>query len=233
MMRKLMMAAALMVASANYAQNVATGETVAYSNGKNHVETNSANGNWFVRVGAGGLIYFGDHDKQCSFGDRIAPAFDLAMGKWITPGIGVELMYSGLQAKGATQMGIHDEGVEVPGKGGHGYWLNKQKFSFGNIHADVLFNLRNLFCGYSESRVWNISPYVGVGYGCVYESPKADKVTLNLGVLNSFSVSRSLDVNLDVHGFLVSDHFDGEPGGRSGEGALSVSVGLTYKIPSR
>ena len=60
MMRKLMMAAALMVASANYAQNVATGETVAYSNGKNHVETNSANGNWFVRVGAGGLIYFGD-----------------------------------------------------------------------------------------------------------------------------------------------------------------------------
>ena len=43
-----MMAAALMAASANYAQNVATGET------------NSASSNWFVRVGAGGLIYFGE-----------------------------------------------------------------------------------------------------------------------------------------------------------------------------
>ena len=128
---------------------------------------------------------------------------------------------------------IHDEGVEVPGKGGHGYWLNKQKFNFGNVHADVLFNLNNLICGYSESRVWNISPYVGVGYGRVYDSPKTNEVTANLGVLNSFSVCPFLDVNLDVHGFFVNDAFDGESGGRTGEGALSVSVGLTYKFAPR
>ena len=222
-----------MAFSSALAQNVTTEEKVEYSNDKYRVETNRFRSNWFVRVGAGGLFYWGDHDRQCNFGDHIAPAFDVAVGKWFTPGIGVQLMYSGLQARGATQMGIHDEGVEVPGKGGHGYWLNKQKFNFGNVHADVLFNLNNLICGYSESRIWNISPYVGVGYGRVYDSPKTNEVTANLGVLNSFSVCPFLDVNLDVHGFFVNDAFDGESGGRTGEGALSVSVGLTYKFAPR
>ena len=52
-------------------------------------------------------------------------------------------------------------------------------------------------------------------------------------MLNSFSVCPFLDVNLDVHGFFVGDNFDGEAGGRTGEGALSVSVGLTYKFAPR
>lgn len=59
--------------------------------------------NWFISAGVGGQVFFGDHDRQASFGDRLSPALDIAVGKWFSPSIGVRLMYSGLSGKGATQ----------------------------------------------------------------------------------------------------------------------------------
>ena len=86
-----------------FAQTSDTEEKVEYSTDKYKVETNRFWNNWYISLGAGGQVYFGDHDKQQSFGKRIAPALDVAVGKWFTPGIGVRFMYSGLQSKGATK----------------------------------------------------------------------------------------------------------------------------------
>lgn len=85
-----------------FAQTSTTEEKVEYSEDKYKVETNRFWSNWFISAGGGAQIYFGDHDKQVSFGKRLAPALDIAVGKWFTPGIGMRLMYSGLQQKGAT-----------------------------------------------------------------------------------------------------------------------------------
>jgi len=46
-------------------------------------------------------------------------------------------------------------------------------------------------------------------------------------------LSSSLDLNLDVHGMLVKDDFDGEVGGSEEEGSLSATIGLTFKFPNR
>ena len=159
-MAVLLMAAAMTMPSV---AQTSTQEKVEYSTDKYKVETNHFWDNWFVSAGAGAQVYFGDHDRQCKFGDRLAPNLDVAIGKWFTPGIGVRFMYSGLQVKGATQNGSYGEGKPVPGKEGWGYWLERQKFNMGNFHLDALFNLNNLFCGYRDGRVWNISPYVGLG----------------------------------------------------------------------
>lgn len=78
-----------------FAQTSMPEETVEYSQDKYKVETNRFWSNWFISAGGGVQVYFGDHDKQCKVGDRIAPALDIAVGKWFTPGIGVRLMYSG------------------------------------------------------------------------------------------------------------------------------------------
>lgn len=216
-----------------------TEEVVEYSDNKYKVETNTFWHNWFISVGAGGQVYFGDHDRQCDFGDRLAPALDIAVGKWFTPGIGVRLMYSGLQQRGATKHpgdkyedSAHGTGDPVQG-GGAPHWLEKQKFNMGNIHADVLFNFSNLFCGYNPKRVWNCSPYAGLGWARVYDSPSAKEVSANVGVFNSFRLSDALDLNLDVRGMFVNDRFDGEGGGRFGEGNLSATIGLTYKFKNR
>jgi hypothetical protein len=214
-------------------------EEIQYNNDKYKVETNHFFDNWFVSGGFGGQVLFGNHDKQVKFFNRIAPALDIAVGKWFTPGIGVRLMYSGLSVKGATQKEGHGEfpthstGEDVPGKGGDGYWLMKQKFKFYNLHLDALFNMSNILYGYNEKRVYNCTPYFGLGWTRVWESPQSMEVSANVGILNSFRLNDALDLNLDIRGAYVSDRFDGELGGRWGEGIWSATIGLTYKFKPR
>lgn len=235
-----MLAALAMAASctawAQETQTVQNGdftETVEYSTDKFKVETNRFWSNWFVSAGGGVNLYFGDHDKQVKFGKRLAPAVDVAIGKWFTPGIGVRFAYSGLSVKGATQTGIHSTGEEVPGKGGYGYWLTKQKFNYFNFHLDAMFNMSNLLFGYNPNRVYSLSPYVGLGVMKTNDTPKATEIAGHFGLMNSFRLCDALDLNLDIRGTLVSDAFDGEAYGRGGEGMLSATVGLTYKFKKR
>lgn len=230
----------LALCSAFAQTNVTVEEKVEYSTDKYKVETNHFWNNWFVSVGAGGQVYFGDHDRQCSFGDRIAPALDVAVGKWFTPGIGVRLGYSGLQQRGATQTwdnpngGVHNTGTQLQGKYTHDYgYLCKQKFNMGNLHADVMFNVLNLFGGYNEKRRWDLSPYGGVGFAWVYDSPVAHEVSVNVGLLTSWHFCKALALNLDIHAMFVNDRFDGEGGGRFGEGNLSATLGLSYHFKNR
>lgn len=200
-----------------------------------NVEINSFWSNWFISAGGGAQIYFGDHDRQASFGDRLSGALDIAVGKWFSPEIGVRLMYSGLSAKGATQKGhlAHSTGVDLPGKGGNGYWLEKSKFNFFNFQIDAMFNASNIIWGYNEKRVYNLSPYVGLGVMRVSDKPAETAIAGHFGLLNSFRLTSCLDLNLDIRGTLVNDDFDGEPGGRKGEGLLTATLGLTYKFSPR
>mgnify|MGYP000202248738 CR=1 FL=1 len=242
MKRKTVVAALILMAAspvlAQTGQSADATETVEYSADKYKVETNRFWSNWFISVGAGAQVYFGDHDKQAEFGKRISPALDIAVGKWFTPGIGVRLMYSGLSAKGATgryESGglVHATGEVVPGwKDAAGGELQYSKFNYFNFHADVLFNLSNLFCGYNEKRIYNCNIYGGVGVMHVSESPSATDVSGHFGLLNTFRLCSALDLNLDLRGTIMNDDFDGEIGGR-GEGMFAATIGLTYKFKPR
>lgn len=220
----LLLAAAAVPAMAQEQEDIEM--KVEYPANKHSVQTNGFWNNWFVSVGGGVQMYFGDHDRQMSFGDRLAPALDVAVGKWFTPEIGVRAVYSGLSMNGLTQSGIHDTGEEYNSK----MWLNKQQFNFFNIHADVMFNLNNIFAGYKQERVWTISPYFGLGCLYTWEEPKETEISGNFGLYNAFKVWKGLDINLDIRGVLTNDRFDGETGGRSGEGILSATVGVTYNF---
>lgn len=219
------------------AQNSTIEEKVEYSKDKYKVETNRFWSNWFISAGAGVNFGFTDHDKQADFGDRISPALDISVGKWFTPGIGLRVSYSGLNMKGAsnvTQDGpSHTTGKPMPMGKSSGYDMQYQKFSFYNLHGDVLFNLSNLLCGYNEKRIWNCSPYVGIGWGRVWDSPQFKGVTANLGVLNTFRLNDWLDANLDIRGMMTGEGFDGAWGSAEHDGVLSATVGLTYKFKRR
>ena len=234
MIKKTILAALVMcVAMTGFAQDTTRVETVEHSMDKFRVETGSFWSNWFISLGGGAQVYCGDHDDEAPFKDRLAPALDVAVGKWFTPVIGVRLMYSGLQMKGATQGQDYRTGEAVDGKGGHGFWLYKSKFNMGNVHADVMFNLLNLFGGYNENRKWDLSPYVGLGIAMIYDSPTLYEYSGNAGLLTSWNFSKALALNLDIHGMIVKDHFDNEVGRRSSEGAVSATLGLTYKFKPR
>lgn len=189
--------------------------------------------NTFISVGVGGQMLFGDHEKQMRFGDRISPALDIAVGKWITPEVGVRLMYTGWSLNGATQNEALGNGTALSNKPWHGYWLYEQDIKYFNLHGEVMFNLSNLFCGYNSKRVWNCSPYLGLGWMRVYKGGTTSEIAANLGIHNAFRLSDALDLNLDVRASLVNDDFDGERGGRSEEGILSATIGLSYKFKPR
>ena len=216
-------------AQEDFSKSIKTTTTIVENADKYKVETNRFWSNWFVTAGGGALIFFGDHNMQMKFGDRLSPALDIGFGKWFAPGIGVRFMYSGLTIKGATQNGSHSTGKVYDAS----QWLDEQKFDFMNIHGDVLFNASNLLCGYNEKRFWSVTPYVGLGWILTWETPRARNFNASIGLINSFRLSSAFDLNLDVRGTATKDEFDGERGGRKEEGLLSVTVGVTYKFPRR
>ena len=208
-------------------------EEVVYNENKHKVVTNGFWDNWFISIAGGGQMYFGDHERQLGFGEWISPSFDIAVGKWFSPEIGARLMYSGGALRGATQNGTHSLGSFIDSRPVYGYWLENSRFGYFNLHADVMFNLNNIFCGYKKDRIWTISPYVGIGVMRPFKSPIETEITGLAGLFNSFRVAKALDVNLDVRGGIVNDRFDGEEGGRGAEGLLTVSVGVTYRFKER
>lgn len=220
--------------------------------------------NWFIGIGGGVNLYMGEHDRQMKFFNRLAPAMDIYVGKWFTPSVGFRLAYSGGQGFGATNLTtglINSTGTPInndyltqkfldenPGYAGDGsghqplYW---QEFHMWNIHADVMVNLMNLFGGYKE-RVYELSPYVGVGLARTFALKSNENHFCNnringiVGLFNSFRLCDALDLNVDVRGVLVPQDFEGELGVRPGggetyesEGYVTATVGLAYTFKPR
>ena len=233
-MKKILMLLALAgLTSAAWAQN-STSEVVEYEviqvQDKYQVITNPFWSNWFFSIGGGAEATFGDNDSAGSFGKRISPTLNVSVGKWFTPGLGLRLQYSGLQARGFT----YDAGADYV-KGTQlkdGYY--KQRFDYMNLHGDVMFNLNALFGGYNQHRVYEIIPYVGAGFTHNYSKPHREVLSVNAGIINKFRISNAIDINLELSAMGVEDKFDGEVGGDHGyDGVLSATVGLTYRFPAR
>jgi outer membrane protein OmpA-like peptidoglycan-associated protein len=179
---------------------------------------------WFIQAGGGGRMYFGDHNRQMKFKDRVSAGGEMHIGKWWSPLVGTRVGYSYQSVLGATQNGSHSTGKVYDASQG----LYKQKFDVGHVYGDVLFNLTNLFCGVNENRFYSLAPYIGLGWMRTWDQPQVNEVSANIGLLNSFRLSKEMDLTLDVRGAMVNDRFDGEPGGRKNEGLLSASLGLVY-----
>lgn len=228
-----MLLALVGLTSAAWAQN-STSEVVEYEviqvQDKYQVITNPFWSNWFFSIGGGAEATFGDNDSAGSFGKRISPTLNVSVGKWFTPGLGLRLQYSGLQARGFT----YDAGADYV-KGTQlkdGYY--KQRFDYMNLHGDVMFNLNALFGGYNQHRVYEIIPYVGAGFTHNYSKPHREALSVNAGIINKFRISNAIDINLELSAMGVEDKFDGEVGGDHGyDGVLSATVGLTYRFPAR
>lgn len=204
-------------------------EVVEVRQDKYAVVTNPFWDNWFISLGGGATVLFGDYDAAGSFGKRISPTLNVAVGKWFIPGLGGRLQYSGLQARGYVPSAGSDYAVGAMQDGGY----YKQRFNYMNLHADVMFNLNALFGGYNPSRVYEIIPYVGAGFTHNYSTPHRDALSVNGGIINRFRVSNAIDINLELSGVLTEDKFDGGIGGKGYDGLVSATVGLTYRFPRR
>ncbi len=215
-------------ASTAFSQSTITmpDSTVEHRQEKHKVVTNKFFENWFIGAGVGAQFFYGDHNRQMNFSDRLVPAYELHLGKWFTPGIGVRLALNGLNNRGLTQNGSHSTGELYDAVNN----LYVQEFQYINLHGDVLFNISNMIGGYKEDRFYQMSPYVGLGWMTTWDEPTASEISANLGIFNSFRISKAVDITLDVRGSMVQDRFDGELGGRKDEGMLTAAAGIVYRF---
>lgn len=197
---------------------------------KYQVITNPFWSNWFFSIGGGASVMYGDNDQQLgSFGKRISPTLNVAVGKWFTPGLGLRLQYSGLQAKGFTMDPSADYARGTQRSNGS----YKQRFDYMNFHGDVMFNLNALFGGYNQYRVYEIIPYLGAGITHNYTKPHREALSVNAGIINRFRISNAVDINLELSAMGTEDKFDGTVAGKGYDGVFSATLGLTYHFPKR
>lgn len=180
---------------------------------------------WFASVGAGAQVFFGDHDKQLSFGKRITPKFEISAGKWLSASSGVRLNVNFAKVKGLTQNKAISNGDSF-GRDA----LYHQSFNYFNINADYLFNWTNDAYGVDPTRMYNLIPYAGVGLFSVTNQQKGTSFTANIGVLQTFNITETLNLFVDVKGNVLPDKADGEKGGRNFEGVLSTMIGVGYRF---
>lgn len=198
-------------------------------------------GDFFVGIGAGPSVYFGEQDREMKFHHRLAPAMDIYLGKWIIPCLGVRISYSGGQAKGVT--GLEGDFVYATGKiysrQAQTCWLHEQKFNYLSVRGDLLFNITALALGNNPDRLYDFTFYGGLGIAKVYDELEASRFGLSFGIFNTFRLTKALDAVIDVHCTAVPEDFEHEVGSRPGvdpnglyshDGILTASVGICYNF---
>lgn len=211
--------------------SVITTEVVNHS--KYTVETNTFGHDWFIGLGVGGNMYFGDHDKQMDFLDRPHLYGEVYFGKWFTPGICARIQVSGGRSRGLSGWTAHNEANGMDNVGNYlgyimydqnnqpivyekaksvGYLMYKTQEDWMNVGADVMFNLSNMLLGYKEDRVYSFIPYAGVGFAFSlnnyhpYKAPVAGgRVTKQPDPQKSRTISASLGF---LNKFRLSSHWD-------------------------
>lgn len=202
---------------------------IEVQNRKGPYVTNGFWDNWFISAGGGAQIYFGQSDTYGDLGDRIAPALDISLGKWITPSVGVRMQYSGLKAKGWTH-GLLPYSDGTPDK--NGYY--KEKFNTMNLHADFLWNISNALGGERTDRFWSFVPYVGFGLAkSSGNGTHKNELAVTAGLLHNLRLSDAVDINIEMKSMFVEQRF-AHTNGSNGLNALgTVTAGITYKFNTR
>lgn len=226
-MKKFMMALALVAMSMTA---IAQNTTEVPTRCKHHVVTNNFWANWYLQAGFAGNASYTSQQVSGLKGNPFSGThgdlgFDVAVGKWFTPGIGLRTKFQGIWAKD-----VFDENSR-PAK------------NYFNVHEDVMFNLTNLFGGYKAKRVWNISVYPGLGLIKNTEDGGALEISYHLGVINTFRVAKHWNVFLDVwstwsqgnlfeNGEGVEHYYMDSPKftARYWDKLVGATVGVTYNL---
>lgn len=207
--------------------------------------------NWFITAEGGANIYFSPSDSKRSLSDRFAPAASLYVGKWFSPLLGIRMGASYMDTKGVANTpnsyGLVWDGFAGPEMYNDAYKTNVSHIGF---NGDVMLNLTNWWCGYKPSRIYNLTAYLGGAYYWTFvqkgkvvndvverdgwEKGPNTAVALRGGIINSFNVSKQVQLSLDLRYSCMVGHADGgNDAGSRHNNDLAAFLGVTYLFPNR
>jgi len=207
--------------------------------------------NWFIQGEGGVGMMMSTYDKHEHFGHRLGAKANLFIGKWFSPILGLRAGFDYGQMKGATKLGqTHALGYREWPRLLDGQYVPQHFNNFGLI-GDVMFNLTNWLCGYKPGRFYNATLYVGGTIHWVYardgssaasrdgkwvygggdDEDHCRNYSAQIGLLNSFALTKKLDVLLDLRFDLMQEHVDGaDMGNKTWIEYPGVLLGLGYKF---
>jgi outer membrane protein OmpA-like peptidoglycan-associated protein len=238
-MKKLMMLLAVAgFSTAVMAQEETTPEM------KNGFVMNSFWSNWFVEANASYSAFYSNEEKPADYSKsplkhgRRSYGLSVAIGKRFTPVLGLRTKLSGFWGKSV----LGYEGDEHVGRLTPGQYVGLDycnAVTYFNLQEQFMVNLSNLFCGYNESRVWNVTPYAGAGVvrNCSYNTWN---LGISAGIQNTWRLSDRFKLNLDLNYNITGDDFEGEDsktwGGHQNANHdhwFTAEIGLTYNISKK
>lgn len=195
--------------------------------------------NWFVTLEGGASFYLSSQAVHRDAADRFMPAASIYAGKWFTPVLALRGGFNYLGLKGLAT------GPNYYGTYGERYGqYYKTKYAETGLVFDVMVNLTNWWCGYKPNRIYNAIAYVGAGgyFTNVKKGKDYDKwghiendiMTLRFGLINSFNVSKQVQLSLDLR-FSGLDGLQNEGGSGWSKKYASLQgyLGVTYLFNKR
>ncbi len=196
---------------ANAQSMVVVDEAVTLTNVpcKSHYYSNAAD-NWFMQLGAGiSIPYVENSLLKGDAKHHVTAAYNIGFGKWFTPYVGWRLSFFG----GA----LHYD-VET---------YHKAKYVSGNY--DLMWNMLNSMGGVSNTRVFSIVPFVGLGGTFVWDFRPCDgniytesgnhkrnswTLPVSAGIQFKFRLCRYADFFIEGRAQFYGDNFNNYAFGR-------------------
>ncbi len=189
---------------------------------RNVTEAANRGRNWFIDIKGGASSFLGS-PLGCSdvFG-RAEPVFQIGIGKWFTPAIGVRVVGQGFTFKDCT--------------------ISTAKYQA--FHADFLYNLGRYLPPSSSDGMsrWDVVPYVGLGlmhYASPWSLDKDDCLcrttrypfNFSYGIQTRYRIARRLHLTAELNGISTFGSFDGKGDkNRIGDHLLSLSAGVSVTL---
>lgn len=164
--------------------------------------------NWFMNI-SGGVSAFLGKPLGCEdiFG-RTMPSLSVSFGKWFTPEIGGRVSYQGFKFKD--------------------YNIDKHRYHY--VHADLLWNVANVFSKSSDLRKWNVIPFAGAGI-IHHEDNGNTPFALSYGLIGQYRLSKRVLISMELGNMTTFQTFDGVgKKNRFGDNMLNFSAGITYHL---
>ena len=223
-MKKLMIAlafAGLGTVAANAQTTIETPELSKYT-----VATNSFWSNWFIQVGVDASVQNPYRSKFADqFHDGRSYGVNLAIGKYFTPGLALRLHANWDNGIIERKHSFTFDIPEAPNYDAGGY---------ASITGDVMFNLSNMLCGYSDTRTWNFVPFLSAGVIRNFNANTYSPV-LGVGIENTWRFGKHFGIYLDAaykmtrNDFIptVDKKYEDKP---ISHGILSAELGVTFYL---
>lgn len=215
-------------------------DTIQVTNHKERVITNPFWNNWFVTVDAGANAFWGDCPEG-KFKNRLTPQFNVGVGKWVTPGFGLNLQFTGFRSKGDKGVeGLYTRGSQTyTDADGNKYW--KEKIKWWDFNVNAMFNLTRLIGGYeginSSKHLNQFIASVGIGathhYDLPYGSANEWSGHVELQYSRFFSAKKNISLDVKLRGLLYETKYDGVFNHQLFDENISLNMGVTYYFKDR